>query len=292
LANIGVRFEISSNFGSSILSPHRPARACSSCRGRPAQHRTIRRQIPDDADDVAHAAQPVAVGLVARLIAANREESAVADEAGQLLKDARAGKGTVGKLLTDDSLYAELNGLARDARLAVGKVDDQSKKVDQFVNDGRETLRSVKQGTDAVQRLPIIRSYVEDHAAVMVRPEPVAAPENVGHLIHGHLDVRGRARADHQEDLLRGLLPPEDGGRGDGDQDQRVADAAPAFYRDLLHAHEPTRRAVFGKNCWFVIAILRYGEVALYRLGDRAHEWTARTLDWPRAFIRMPRPVE
>jgi phospholipid/cholesterol/gamma-HCH transport system substrate-binding protein len=94
----------------------------------------------------------------------------VADEAGQLIKDARAGKGSVGKLLTDDSLYTELNGLAKDARLAVGKVDDQSKKVDQFVGDGRQTLKSVKQGTDAIQRMPIIRSYVEDHAAILVRP--------------------------------------------------------------------------------------------------------------------------
>jgi hypothetical protein len=96
--------------------------------------------------------------------------SLVADEAGQLLKDARAGKGSVGKLLTDDSLYTELNSLAKDARLAVGKVDGQSAKVDRFVVDGRETLKSVKQGTDAVQRLPIIRSYVEDHAAILVRP--------------------------------------------------------------------------------------------------------------------------
>lgn len=96
--------------------------------------------------------------------------SVVADEAGQLIKDARAGKGSVGKLLTDDSLYTELNGLAKDARLAVGKVDDQSKKVDRFVGDGRETLKSVKQGTDAIQRMPIIRGYVEDHTAILVRP--------------------------------------------------------------------------------------------------------------------------
>jgi hypothetical protein len=96
--------------------------------------------------------------------------SLVADEAGQLLKDARAGKGSVGKLLTDDSLYTELNSLAKDARLAVGKVDNQSAKVDKFVSDGRETLKSVKQGTDAVQRMPIIRNYVEDHAAILVRP--------------------------------------------------------------------------------------------------------------------------
>src|SRR5262245_42009259 len=96
--------------------------------------------------------------------------SLVADEAGQLLKDARAGKGSVGKLLTDDSLYTELNSLAKDARLAGGKVDGQSKKVDQFVSGGRETLKSVKQRTDAAQRLPIIRSYVEDHAAILVRP--------------------------------------------------------------------------------------------------------------------------
>jgi hypothetical protein len=93
--------------------------------------------------------------------------STVADDAGALLKDARAGKGTLGKLLTDDSLYTEIHGLARDTRAAV---DAQGGKMDKFVADGRDTLRSVKQGSDAVQRLPIVRGYVENATQLLVKP--------------------------------------------------------------------------------------------------------------------------
>jgi hypothetical protein len=100
-----------------------------------------------------------------------------ADETKQLVRDARTGDGTVGKLLRDDSLYADLKGLATDTRQmvkkadsAVGRVEGEVDNVQRFVSDGRDTLRSVKQGTDALQRLPIVRGYVEDAAALLVRP--------------------------------------------------------------------------------------------------------------------------
>jgi hypothetical protein len=101
-----------------------------------------------------------------------------ADEAKRLIREVREGKGSLGKLVTDDTLFTELTGLATDARgmvkradVALGKVEDKTQDVDKFVKDGRETLRSVRQGTDAVQKLPIIRGYVEDAAALMVRPD-------------------------------------------------------------------------------------------------------------------------
>ena len=101
-----------------------------------------------------------------------------ADEAKQLLKDVRTGQGSLGKLLTDDTLYTELTSLTKDSRsmvkradTAVGHVEDKTADVDKFVKDGRETLRSVKQGTDAVQKMPLIRGYVEDAAALMTRPD-------------------------------------------------------------------------------------------------------------------------
>jgi phospholipid/cholesterol/gamma-HCH transport system substrate-binding protein len=103
--------------------------------------------------------------------------AAVADEAEKLLKDIRSGNGTLGKLVQDDSLYDDLKGLAGEARgiakraeAAVGKVEEEMAGVRGFVADGRETLRSVKQGTDAMQRLPLVRSYVEDATALLVRP--------------------------------------------------------------------------------------------------------------------------
>ena len=102
----------------------------------------------------------------------------VADEVKGLVRDARGGSGTLGKLLTDDKLYAEITGLAHDSRLmvkradgAIGGVEAKVADVDRFVQDGRDTLRSVRQGTDAVQKMPLIRGYVTDAAALLVRPD-------------------------------------------------------------------------------------------------------------------------
>jgi len=101
-----------------------------------------------------------------------------ADEAKQLIKEIRTGNGTLSKLIQDDKLYTEITGLAGDSRKmikradsAVGTVEEKSADVDKFVKDGRATLQSVKQGTDAVQKMPLIRSYVTDSAAILVRPD-------------------------------------------------------------------------------------------------------------------------
>jgi phospholipid/cholesterol/gamma-HCH transport system substrate-binding protein len=87
----------------------------------------------------------------------------VADEAKQLLHEVRTGNGTLAKLVKDDDLYQELRGLAKDSRKEVTNVQ-------QFVEDGRATMRSVRQGTDALNKMPLIRSYVEDPTALLVRP--------------------------------------------------------------------------------------------------------------------------
>lgn len=129
------------------------------------------------------AAGPLVHGKLAAKEAPSLAQSAAklndaADEVRGLVRDARNGNGTLGKLLTDDKLYAEITGLARDSRKMVaradGALDDVEAKVadvDKFVQDGRDTLRSVRQGTDAVAKMPIIRGYVTDAAALLVRPE-------------------------------------------------------------------------------------------------------------------------
>jgi phospholipid/cholesterol/gamma-HCH transport system substrate-binding protein len=70
-----------------------------------------------------------------------------------------------------------LKGLTTDARsairradAAVGSVQGEMANLKGFVADGRDTLRSVKQGTDAIGKMPVIRSYVEDSAGLLVRP--------------------------------------------------------------------------------------------------------------------------
>jgi hypothetical protein len=106
-----------------------------------------------------------------------KEAKGTAAEAKELVKEVRQSNGTISKLLKDDDLYhdlkeiaAESRGLLKRANGAVGRVEGEMDNLKGFVTDGRETLRSVKQGTDAIGRLPIIRGYVEDAAALMVRP--------------------------------------------------------------------------------------------------------------------------
>lgn len=112
------------------------------------------------------------------LAAAAAKMSAVADEAAALLKEVRSAEGTVSKLLNDGDLYNDLKALAADSRglvtkadRAVGTVETEAGNVRELVSDGRETLRSVKQGTDAMQKLPLVRGYVEDPVAVLARPD-------------------------------------------------------------------------------------------------------------------------
>jgi phospholipid/cholesterol/gamma-HCH transport system substrate-binding protein len=106
-----------------------------------------------------------------------KEATGTAAEAKQLLREVRESEGTVARLLNDDDLYRDLKEIAADAKGllrradgAVGKVESEMANLKGFVSDGRETLRSVKQGTDAIGRMPVIRGYVEDAAAILVRP--------------------------------------------------------------------------------------------------------------------------
>lgn len=103
---------------------------------------------------------------------------ATAEEVTELVREARTGNGTFARLLRDDKLYAEITGLAKDSRGmvkrasdTVGVVEKKANDVDEFVKEGRATLRGVKQGTEAVQSLPIIRDYVIDATKLLVRPD-------------------------------------------------------------------------------------------------------------------------
>ena len=105
------------------------------------------------------------------------DAKATSAEARGLIADVRASDGTVAKLLKDDDLYRDLKEMAGDAKTlvkradkAVGAVEGEMTNLKGFVSDGRDTMRSVKQGTDAISRMPLIRGYVEDANALVVRP--------------------------------------------------------------------------------------------------------------------------
>lgn len=98
------------------------------------------------------------------------EVRGLAAEAKELVQDVRESNGTLMKLLRDDDLYQDAKGLIGRADKAIGTLEGEVAGLRGFVQDGRETLRSVRQGTDALGRLPIVRNYVENAVELLVRP--------------------------------------------------------------------------------------------------------------------------
>lgn len=85
--------------------------------------------------------------------------------------------GTFAKLIRDDDLYEDARGTLSDLRKllgradkAVGHIEGEMTNMRSLVADGRDTLKSVKQGSDALGKLPVVRNYVEDSVALLVRP--------------------------------------------------------------------------------------------------------------------------
>jgi ABC-type transporter Mla subunit MlaD len=103
----------------------------------------------------------------ADLTAAAGRVADLADEARLLVQEVRAAGGLLGEL---KGLTADARQTVKKADRALGTIEGEAAGVRALVQDGRDTLRSVKQGTDAVSKLPVIRGYVEDRTAVLVRP--------------------------------------------------------------------------------------------------------------------------
>ena len=88
----------------------------------------------------------------------------------ELIDGVRAGEGSLGKLVRDDALHDEARKVLARADKAITNMEGEMGALRGFVSDGRDTLRSVKQGTDAFGKMPIVRNYVEDQIALVVRP--------------------------------------------------------------------------------------------------------------------------
>ena len=98
------------------------------------------------------------------------EVRALAAETKGLVKEIRDSNGTLMKFIRDDDLHGDVKSLIAKTDRAVDGLEKQVNGLSGFVRDGRETLRSVKQGTDALGKLPIVRGYVENSTELMVRP--------------------------------------------------------------------------------------------------------------------------
>lgn len=118
-----------------------------------------------------------AKGSAAEVKALARDARETVASAKGVIDEVKNSDGTFAKLVRDDDLYEEVRGTVADARKliartdkAVGAVEGEMSTLKGLVSDGRDTLRSVKQGSDALGKLPIVRSYVADAAAILVRP--------------------------------------------------------------------------------------------------------------------------
>lgn len=98
------------------------------------------------------------------------EMRGLASETKGLVKEVRESNGTMMKLIRDDDLYQDAKGLIARADKAVGNLESEVTGLRGFIQDGRDTLRSVKQGTDAIGKMPLIRNYVENSVELLVRP--------------------------------------------------------------------------------------------------------------------------
>jgi outer membrane protein OmpA-like peptidoglycan-associated protein len=114
----------------------------------------------------------------------------------ELLAQVRDGQGTLGKLLKDDRAYAELVTALQQTR--------------KLMESSQATALAIKQDADAIKRLPIVRSYVEDPTALLVRPTheqhrqclPAGALFDPGRAV---LTDAGRGKLDELAEWLSGL---------------------------------------------------------------------------------------
>jgi phospholipid/cholesterol/gamma-HCH transport system substrate-binding protein len=114
----------------------------------------------------------------------NRQLQTTLGKLDAVVAQAEAGKGSLGKLLKDDTLYNELASAARELKSAAYDVRNGEGTVGQLVKDRaayeqalqtvsdvRTMVASVKQNSDAIKSLPVVRSYVVDANKILVRPD-------------------------------------------------------------------------------------------------------------------------
>jgi len=104
--------------------------------------------------------------------------SSVADRADAIMKDLQNSQGTIVKLLKDDGLYQDVRKLAQDTQKAVVKADtaitamrDEMNSVRSFISAGEEAIRTLQQDAEAIKKMPLVRGYVEDPVAILVKPD-------------------------------------------------------------------------------------------------------------------------
>lgn len=108
-----------------------------------------------------------------------------------IIEDAQSGKGTVGKLLTDDKAFQDATALVRDAQMVVAKAnllvanaqsgkgtigklltdDKMYQDVQGVLNHAEQTLSAVEENYSSVKQSWPLRRWVNDRYQLLVRPD-------------------------------------------------------------------------------------------------------------------------
>jgi phospholipid/cholesterol/gamma-HCH transport system substrate-binding protein len=118
------------------------------------------------------------------LAAAARKLNVVLAKAEKTLDGVERGEGTLGRLVKDEQLYHELTETLTQAKAALYEVrngegtlgklvknNDVYSETMSSLKDVRRMVTSVKQNSDAIKALPVVRNYVVDPAKELVRPD-------------------------------------------------------------------------------------------------------------------------
>ncbi len=122
--------------------------------------------------------------MVTDLGKATKKLNRVLDKVDTTMADLDDGKGTLGKLLKDEKLYTNLTKTLSEVNLALGEVRDGKGTLGQLLKsqelyaeslkslqDMRQMVSSVKQNSDAIKSMPVVRSYVVDINKELNRPD-------------------------------------------------------------------------------------------------------------------------
>jgi phospholipid/cholesterol/gamma-HCH transport system substrate-binding protein len=150
----------------------------------------------------------------------------VLGEVGGALKGIQGGEGTLGKLAKDPAAYEALVALLKNSSDAV----DRSK----------DTMASIQRDADALKKLPLIRGYVEDPVALLVRTN---CERNRRTFAETELFESGRAVLTAQgRDKLDDLAPWLSGLKHKGSEVVVVSYADPGKKADVKTALSTTRQ--------------------------------------------------
>ena len=118
------------------------------------------------------------------LVTVTKKLNVVLTKADAALDGIDKGEGTLGKLLKNETLYNELTETLQQVKGAIGDVRSPEGTLGKLVKtneayaeamaslkDVRQMVNSVKQNSDAIKALPVVRSYIVDPAKELVRPD-------------------------------------------------------------------------------------------------------------------------